>query len=243
MRYKMLLVACAAVVNCAQAADLVGFTEEFAPFNYTENGQNKGLANEIIDRITAKTGLRVERKVFPWLRAIEGSQALDNSLLFTTVRTPERESKFLWVGPFDDCEIWLIKLKSRKDVVASNLEQAKQYRVGAPRGSAGNSLLLSKGFKEDKLDLSLDEERNIRKLYAGRFDYSVGMIVPHYAVAKKLKLPVADLEPVIRLEKGLGCYFAFNPKVEPKLFQRFSDAFSDLEKSGELEKIRDAFLN
>lgn len=231
------------VTSMAHASDLVGITEEFAPFNFTENGQHKGLANEIIDRISSKTGLKIERKVYPWLRAVEANQALENSLLYTTVRTPERESKFLWVGPFDDCEIWLIKLKSRKDVMASNIEQAKQYRVGAPRGSAGNGLLLSKGFKEDKLDLSLDEDRNTRKLFAGRFDYSVGMIVSHYASAKKLKLPVDDLEPVIRLEKGLGCYFAFNTKVDPKLFRRFADAFTELEKSGELEKIRNAFLN
>lgn len=242
MRKQLLLFFCAAWLNAANAADLVGFTEEFAPFNYTENGQNKGLANEILDRMTAKTGLTVERKVYPWLRAVEGVQGLENSLLFTTVRTPERENKFLWVGPFDDCEIWLIKLNSRKDVSAANIEQAKSYRVGAPRGSAGHGLLLSKGFQEGQLDLSLDEARNIRKLYAGRFDYSVGLIVPHYASAKKLSLPVEQLEPVLRLEKGLGCYFAFNPKVDPKLFQRFSDAFSAMKKSGELEKIRNSFL-
>jgi polar amino acid transport system substrate-binding protein len=103
--------------------------------------------------------------------------------------------------------------------------------------------LLSKGFAEDKLDLSLDEERNIRKLYAARFDYSVGMIIPHYANAKNLNLPVSELEATMRLEKGLGCYFAFNPKVDPQLFQRFSDAFTELEKSGELKKMRDAYLN
>lgn len=243
MRHSIMICIFFMGLGTAQATDLTGFTEEFSPFNYTENGQHKGLANEIIDRISSKTGLRVARKVYPWLRAVEANQAVDNSLLFTTVRTPERETKFLWVGPYDECEIWLIKLKSRKDVVASNIEQAKQYQVGAPRGSAGNSLLLSKGFKENKLDLSLDEERNIRKLYAGRFDFSVGLIVPHYASAKKLKLPVEDLDPVIRLEKGLGCYFAFNPKVDPALFRRFSDAFNELDKSGELEKIRNAFLN
>ena len=64
------------VASTAQASDLVGFTEEFAPFNYTENGQHKGLANEIIDRISNKTGLKIERKVYPWLRAVEGNQTL-----------------------------------------------------------------------------------------------------------------------------------------------------------------------
>lgn len=240
---KFVVVAALTLCTVAQAADLIGFTEEFAPFNYTENGKNLGLANQIIDQIVARSGLSMTRKSYPWLRAVEGNQATPNSLLFTTVRTPDRENKYLWVGPYDLCEIWLIKLKNRKDVQASTLAEAKRYRVGAPRGSAGHSILLSKGFPEDKLDISLDEERNIRKLYAGRFDYSVGMIIPHYANAKHLGLPVLELEAILRLEKGLGCYFAFNPKVDPKLFQRFADAFSELEKSGELKKIRDAYLN
>lgn len=240
---KLGLATAFALFSVANAADLIGFTEEFAPFNYTQNGKDQGLANQIIDKIIARSGLTITRKTYPWLRAVEGNQATANSLLFTTVRTPDRETKYLWVGPYDLCEVWLIKLKKRKDVRATTLDEAKQYRVGAPRGSAGHSILLSKGFPEDKLDLSLDEERNIRKLYAERFDYSVGMIIPHSANAKKLGLAVTELEASLKLEKGLGCYFAFNPKVEPKLFQRFTDAFAELEKSGELKKIRDAYLN
>ncbi len=224
------------------AADLTGFTEEFVPFNFMQSGEHKGLANDILTRIAANSGLQIARRSLPWLRAMEANDVMSNSVLYTTVRTADRESKYLWVGPYDECDVWLIKLKSRRDLHISTKEEAKKYRVGAPYGAAGGSILLRAGFPSTHLDLSSNEEQNVRKLYAERFEFSVGMLISHYAMARKNNLDPSQLEPAFILEKGLGCYFAFNRKVDPKVFQRFSAAFTELSRSGELKKLRTPYF-
>ena len=225
------------------AADLHGYTEEFEPFNFTQDGQAVGLANEILNRVISRAKLDIERSSLPWLRAVQMNESENNSFLYSTVRTPDRELKYLWVGPFDQCEVWLIKLKKRQDIALKSFEDSKKYLVGGPRGSAGQAMMLGKGFPSERLDISLDEERNVRKLYAGRFDLSVGMLIPHHYSAKKIGLDEQQLAPAFLLEKGLGCYFAFNRGVDPILFQRFQAAYAELERSGEIKKIRERYLH
>ena len=60
----------------------------------------------------------------------------------------------------------------------------------------------------------------------------------HAFTANKMNLDATQLEVAYVLEKGFGCYFAFNPKVDHQLFERFQTEFIEMQKSGRLEALR-----
>ncbi|QLI80459.1 transporter substrate-binding domain-containing protein [Chitinibacter fontanus] len=243
MRFTALLLAMSLGTIPAWANNLAAYTEEFAPYNYTEGQNFKGLANQIIDRIVEQTGLSIKRESLPWLRAIQANQGNPDSLIYTIVRTPQRETQYLWVGPYDDCDIVFLKLKNRTDIQLNSIKDAERYYSGAARGAAAAQILQGMGYNMSRLDISSPEEiRTVKMLYAKRFDLSAGMLIPHVYSARQLKLDASQLTPAFTIVKGGGCYFGFNPKVNPETFNRFKEAFQHLKTTGELDKIRKQYL-
>ncbi|WP_373974958.1 ABC transporter substrate-binding protein [Chitinibacter sp. SCUT-21] len=243
MRVLPLLMLFGCASSLISAETLKAYTEEFAPFNYTQQGQYLGLANQILDRISQSSGLQFERESLPWLRASNENQAHPNSLLYTTVRTPQREKQYLWVGPYDDCDVVFIKLKNRSDIQINSLKDAEKYTAGAARGAAASQILASMGYNMARLDTrSPEEARTVRMLYAKRFDLSAGMLIPHVYSAKQQRYDASQLTAAYTITKTGGCFFAFNPQVNPNLYQRFNTAFEQLRSSGELDKIRRQYL-
>lgn len=241
-RIRRWLAACALLLPFSLAAsNLQAFTEEFPPFNYMARGQHRGLANDILDAVIARSGLQIERQSYPWTRSVYMTGETPDSLLYTTVRTPEREHLYRWVGPFDDCDVQLIRLRHRKDVHVASFADARHYRIGAARNSAGTQLLQAKGFPLQQIDTSASEEKSVRMLYAERFELSVGMLIAHRFEAKRQGLDPDAMEVLYTLQKGSGCYFAFNPKVNAQSFTRFEKAFEELKQSGELKRIRERY--
>ncbi|WP_051279773.1 substrate-binding periplasmic protein [Chitinilyticum aquatile] len=241
-RIRRWLVACALLLPFPLAAsNLQAFTEEFPPFNYMLRGQHRGLANEILDAVIARSGLQIERQSYPWTRSVYMTGETPDSLLYTIVRTPEREKLYRWVGPFDDCDVQLIRLRHRKDVHVASLDDARHYRIGAARNSAGTQILQAKGFPVQQIDTSASEEKSVRMLYAERFELSVGLLIAHRFEAKRQGLDPDAMEVLYTLQKGSGCYFAFNTRVNEQFFTRFEKAFEELKHSGELQRIRERY--
>lgn len=242
MRTLFLLLATQSFSMPLWAADLRAYTEEFPPFNYTEKMQPKGYANAVLAEITAQSGLKIERLVFPWPRAVASNQNDDNSLLFTTMRTPEREKKYRWVGPIDGCDLVAIKLKNRKDIQISNAKDLNQYAIAFAKGSANEEVLKKMGVSGSKLVAMSSTSNTVSMLYAKRVDLITGVYLAHAFIAQQNQHDAAQLEIAYELEKGFGCYFAFNPKVNEQLFRRFDAAFNKLQKSGELQKLKQELI-
>ena len=141
MRAVLIVFAAQCISAPLWAADLRAYTEEFPPFNYTEQGQPKGYANAVLDAVSSKAGLSVERVVFPWARSVVSNQSDNNSLLFTTMRTPEREKQYRWVGPIDGCDMVALKLKKRQEIRISSAKDLNQYRIAFSKGAADEEIL------------------------------------------------------------------------------------------------------
>ncbi len=83
--------------------DLKMMTEEYPPFNYTEDGVIKGLSVNIIEMILNKYGSKLTRKdieILPWDKAYKRLQTENNTVLFAMSKTKERLNLFKWAGPF-----------------------------------------------------------------------------------------------------------------------------------------------
>jgi polar amino acid transport system substrate-binding protein len=227
----------------ARAEDLRAYTERFPPFNYQqEDQQASGISYELLMLIASKARLRIKTEFLPWPRAVSKNSADANSILFTTVHTAPRENSYLWVGPVDPCDIALIRLKSRNDIQLATLADAHQYKVGVPAYGADIETLQRFGFPAERLEKVPSSGNMVKMLYAGRFELISGILLSHAYDAKTAGHNPAELAVAYTLQPGLGCYFAFNPKVHPDFYQRFLHASQSLVQDGTLSRLQAKYL-
>ncbi len=228
--------------TAVRAQDLLAFSEDLPPFAYMEDGEHRGFANEVIDRIVRSSGLSIKRLNMPWARSLREAQVEANSLIYVTVRTPEREPQFLWVGPLDNCDIVLMKLRRRSDLKFEPGQAGASLQIGLGRGSPAAALLRDAGVAEGNIYPTPRSEVGVRMLYATHLDMLAGLYLPSLYQVQRNGLDPAELQAFHVLKPGFGCYFAFNTKVNAKSLASFRKGFEDLQNSGELKALREQYL-
>lgn len=80
-------------------AQLRLYTEEYRPLSYSDKGELTGMVVEVVEHLRQRTGQPASIELVPWTRGYQQAQREANVGLFPTVRTPQREDNFQWVGP------------------------------------------------------------------------------------------------------------------------------------------------
>ncbi len=131
----------------ADPLKFIYLTEEYAPFNYTENGQVNGVSVDVLEALFEKMGVDLDRSVIqvaPWAEAFETARNEEGHMLFSTIRNPERDSKFKWVGPIapqKEIVVW----SAASGINPKQITDLNQYFTGVIEGYSSLDLLLSQG--------------------------------------------------------------------------------------------------
>jgi len=165
-------VSCAATAQVSESDSMLVVTEEWAPYNYTNlDGNVVGISTEVVEQTLTNSDIPYTINSYPWVRSYELALNNANVLLYSTVRTPEREPLFHWVCPLHLVEYSLFKLASRTDIVINSLSDLKKYSTGVTRGAFSDSL-----FEREKLlngihlQVSSNNQVNFRNLINERVD-------------------------------------------------------------------------
>jgi polar amino acid transport system substrate-binding protein len=220
---------------CADPYQIV--TEEWAPYNYTENKQLTGMTTEVVRAIMALTGDRFDLIVLPSMRSTKVLKSRPKTILFSMFRTADREPLYKWVGPIAEESIYAYQLSSAAPLHA--LEQLK----GAPQittriaGLIPNTLQ-AQGF--NNLDKSATgSEQLYLMLLAGRTDIIVGDTpagVAYYS--RQLSIAPGTLRRIpVELYRS-SLYIAFSRDSEDSVVEAWAQALEQLRLSGELERIQ-----
>lgn len=154
-----------------QASTLSVATTEFPPFQYSTGDQVRGITTEIVENVIVNAGYKANIKSYPWARALKLGMKEREILIYSIVRSPEREKQFKWIGVIAPYKVHFWKLKERKDIKINSIEDAKHYRCGATIGDVKTDQLLKMGFVAGvNLDLVASDQQNIRRLFAGKID-------------------------------------------------------------------------
>lgn len=240
---RLLVFALAAFVSMTTAAPVTAeklriVTEEFPPFDYTAaNGEVAGLATEVVREVLAELDTDVRIEVLPWARALRLARTEPGTMLYSVVRTAEREDDFHWVGVVCEVKSYLFRLKERTDIRADTLDDLKGYTIGVVRDWAGQKYLERKGFTN--IQPVVESDRNIAKLLSGRVDliedYEANLI--HRMNA--LGIDTARVAKVyFNADISGPLYAAFNKETSDALVQRFRDAFDAVHRDGRYEVIQ-----
>lgn len=224
--------------------ELVAFTENLPPLNYAEAGEASGFSTELLRLMSAEAGVRLRIEVLPWQRSVQEAARRADSVLFSLVRTPEREHQYRWVGPISARRILVYRLRHRTDVRPANLKQLNGLRLGVSRDSAAARQLLADGLRpEQELELGLDDATNLRKLLAGRMDL---IVMLDWAAAwhlRELKLPYSTLTPVLSMDVDKAYWFGLPADSDPAVARRLQVALDRLRRDGRYERLRQQYFD
>ncbi|GLX78477.1 hypothetical protein tinsulaeT_18170 [Thalassotalea insulae] len=139
---------------------------------YKEKNQLKGPSAEIFKLLMVDAKLSATVDFMPWSRAFKLASEQANTMIFTMVRTSERESKFHWLLAVSDVVRAFVSLKQRPELKLSTIAQAKNHSIAVVRGSYGLSSLLKLGFKEgENIYLVANNKIAINLLMSEKVDF------------------------------------------------------------------------
>ncbi len=204
--------------------DLVYMTEDYPPLNYMEDGEIKGLTVDLLKLMWKEMGYPEQKiKLLPWPRGYNLIQSNKNHVLFSMVRTKEREPLFKWVGPISKSEYALVSLKKSK-IKISSFEDAKKYSIGVIRDDASEQILKSAGLSRLMTVNSL--KQNIKKAKNGRIDLFIYDKKNVFDEIKKIYDP-EEFEIVFVMNTESD-YYAFHKDTPDSLIRKFQEALDNI---------------
>ncbi|MCV3738047.1 transporter substrate-binding domain-containing protein [Rhizobium sp. TRM96647] len=223
------LALCTSPVRPALAADITFVTEEYAPFNYSEDGTIRGIAVEQVRRIADTAGVSYRMEIMPWARALMLAEREADHCVFTTAHTSERHDRFNWVEPLLRDQMVMVRRKG-SPVHAATLDEARAFRIGSQRGDIGYDVLTQMGFTG--IDLATDIAITLGKLRSGRIDLMPTSVKTYDAL-------IAEGEPIERamLMEGQVYGIACNRNVPKTTIDALQKALDALVTGGDQDAI------
>ena len=235
--------ACAPPVQAHETMRVL--TEEYPPFNFTDNGKITGLATEVVQAVLKEINIEGQFQSVPWARAYDTAQASENVLIYSINRSKEREKLFKWVGQIHPTNFYLFALKDHH-IHLTRLEDAKRLQTGTVNQDIGQQYLAAQGFSVGhNLQSSATYELNYIKLKLGRIDLWVMNEQGAYFIASK-----AGDDPAVVLSKALriadlsgdGNYMAFGPKTSDAMVERFRKGLETIKNNGIYDALQKKWL-
>lgn len=215
-------------------------TEEWAPYNYRDNGRITGLSTEVVQAIMALTGDDIPIRLNPSMRSTHELHTQPGSIMFSVFRTSEREPLYKWVGPIADGSIHPYQLATA--VPINTLEQLLQApRITTRHAGLIPTMLQSMGFRN--LDMSATQSQQLyQMLLAGRTGVIIGdtdLGVAYHS--KRLGVAPGTLRRIpIELYRS-SLYIAFRPDIDDEFIAKWARALEHLRETGELQRIQQRY--
>ena len=212
-------------------------TEEYPPYNYSENGKVLGFCTEVVEEVLIRAHLDYSIHSYLWSQSYKMAQSEPNVLIYSIGRNGERESLFKWVGVIAKTEVYFFKLKSRRDIEIKTFDDIKKYKIGAVRDDFRTQWLIKQGLT-NQLDLVPDDRHNIRKLFDHKIDiFPVSEFVA-YHIAHQEGYAFNDLEKTLYVrDLSVDLYMAFSNQTSDIIVEKCEKALFEMKNDGTYEKI------
>ncbi len=223
------------VIAPANAQTIHLKTENYPPFNMSGEGDDIiGVSTEIVQELFKRAGVGYTLELLPWQRAFGMALEEENTAVFSTTRTAERESKFRWVGPVAENN-WVFLAKEKREIIVASLEEAKNLRVGGYQGDAIALFLADQGFD---LDLAPRDDLNVLKIDRDRIDlWATGHLLGPYTAKQT---GVSGLVPVLTFRETIMS-IAFNINTDLALIDKLNTELAAMKAEGVILEIQSRY--
>lgn len=210
------------------------YTEPLPPYNYEENGTLKGLSIDILKAVSEQIGEEIPEEnihVVPWAEAYQSALEGNNTVIFTTARTPERENLFKWAGPISTGN-YVLFARNDSSLSISGPEDLKNLRIGVKKDDFSIRQLLGSGVNESQLVVETDISTLVSKLENNEIDLWCYPESAGYYVALQ-KTGRNDSVTMVYPLEDVGIYYAFTNDVPDSVVKRFQDTLDALKQTKE----------
>ena len=217
--------------NTTMSVDLTYYTEQLPPYNYMENGTLEGISVDLLEATTEKMGEKVTREevhLVPWTEGYQAALTQNDTILFSTARTPEREQSFKWAGPiYTDREV--IFARRDRGITIENPEDLKEYRIGVIADDIAIQQLLDIGVNQSQIVSESNVSTIITGLDNGEIDlwacpedagryFTEQVTGNYYSYTVVYQLETQDI------------YYAFSKDVPDSVVQSFQQALDTVKQ-------------
>lgn len=220
-------------------------TLQYPPYEYSENGEIKGIAVEIVREAFQRMEQPIQIKLYPWVRAIRMIEKGEADAIFTAYKNPTREE-------FSDYSKGVlmpqtVSLFVRKDSpieFGGDLGELAEYHFGVVKGVSYGSIFdqTVKRGAIPKLDVAITGEINMLKLMKGRFDI---LVSNKYGALHILKQTgrldhVRELSPEVQ---SVPSYITFSKKRNlSSVRDEFDIVLEEMKQDGSYDQIISDFF-
>jgi polar amino acid transport system substrate-binding protein len=225
------------VARPSDAAELIFVTQEFAPFNYTENGVVAGPTADIIRKVCAEMRIECPMRSLPWGRAQQEVQEGKAHGIFSVGWNAERAKWLYFSPPLLETEYGFF-VRTDNPLKFTQISDVKGYTVGV-YGPSNTATALEKIRADLGGDLTIDmtphDEPAFRKASLGRVRAVFSNRDVGYDLIKQLG--ITNLRYTGR-QQSLKYHVAFSQKfADKKLVDQFNETFRALHKQGVIREI------
>ncbi|WP_263833113.1 substrate-binding periplasmic protein [Sulfurospirillum oryzae] len=207
------------------------YTEQSPPYNFLENGKVRGLSTHLVEELFAKCGHQLFEntiQLLPWARGYHEVLHENNTMLYSTVRTPEREAFFQWVGPVGKMTLGIVAKKS-SHIKVTTPESLRHYKIATIPDTASEKALLDFGLNVENLERFANRTSQLKKLRENRVDAIAFSVEAAFSLLKEMGSDVSEYEVVYVLKES-DLYFAFHKDTNPQMILTMNEALKTLVK-------------
>lgn len=225
--------------------ELLVMTEQFPPFNYQEGNTIKGLSTQIVKELLKRANLKYRIELVPWKRAYNTTLIRPNTIIYTMAKTESRIDKFHWIGKISNRKLSLFRLRSRQDLAAMTMKEAKEKaKIATIQGDASTERIMGLGFNEKNITMIRDllfGNLCVNHVMKGRSDY-----FPMNPYSLKYRITKGEF-PDLFLDQFLihdddGYYIGANTNTNPSIIKVLKDTYKTMEQEGFISKVVSEFL-
>ena len=217
-------------------------SEEYAPYNFSENGIPRGIAVDVLTHIWERIGL--ERKVtdiqiLPWARGYRMAQEQPGTCLFSMTVTEPRRELFAFAEPLIESSVSIVAARS-SGLEISSIDDLASLTIGVVREDIGEQSLLADGAQAT-ISRADSARSLVRMLTAGRFDaIAYGMDTALWNMQQE-GIDSSAYESVFTLREGVMGY-ACHKDTDPAIMEQLQQALDALVADGTVARIRAEYL-
>jgi polar amino acid transport system substrate-binding protein len=232
------------LADVKKAGELVVGTElQFAPFDFTDNGKQKGLNAEVFEQLGKELGVKIKFLDLPWPSVLPGLEAKKFDVVAgPIIVTKARKERYHFVMPIAEATVAL--MIGAKDETIKKPEDISGKTVGAGKGSAQLEELKSfAATLPEKVTIReyVDNNQAYADLAAKRI-VAVANSLPNisYVAAEK-----SNLYKVVMPPFGKKSYFAYLGRKDDdanSLIAALNTAMLKMHEDGRLASLQKKWL-
>lgn len=205
-------------------------TEEYPPLNTAANGTIEGIGPDLLRAVFGQINMTLrddQLRLMTWPDAYRTAFEKNDTAVFSTARTPDRENLFRWAGPIARLQYAVLADPNRMADAGDNLAR---YRIATVRDDTAATYLRDAGVPDASILYETEPAGLAEAVRDGRAD-----AIAYPLITARALLERAGLDPdrfsVVRTLGERDMYLAFNRNASPITVDAVNMSIAELKTS------------